>query len=145
MLILTRTRWRNRDDRQRGHRDGAGCQGESGAYRRQCSEGRGGSSRRDLRPDQARGRRRTGPECGRCEGRRRRLNGAFGLPPLYLDFAYPGRVSSRAPRKGSYARPERWPSGRRRAPAKGVWVKSPYSSRQISPIIQALTTCSTVV
>jgi hypothetical protein len=27
------------------------------------------------------------------------------------------------------SRPERWPSGRRRAPAKGVWVKSPSRVR----------------
>ena len=30
---------------------------------------------------------------------------------------------------GSVPRPERWPSGRRRAPAKGVWVKSPSRVR----------------
>ncbi len=30
---------------------------------------------------------------------------------------------------GLVSRPERWPSGRRRAPAKGVWVKSPSRVR----------------
>src|SRR5712675_1440859 len=30
---------------------------------------------------------------------------------------------------GLVPRPERWPSGRRRAPAKGVWVKSPSRVR----------------
>ena len=47
-----------------------------------------------------------------------------------------GRLSSAA-----LCRPERWPSGRRRAPAKGVRVKSPSRVRiPLSPPVQFATT-----
>ena len=77
-----------------------------------------------------------------CKNCRRRLNQLFRHPWLYLDSSR--QVSSRAPRKAELQR-ERWPSGRRRAPAKGVRVKSPYSSREDSPIIQALTTRTAII
>ena len=47
----------------------------------------------------------------------------------------PARSAAQAPGSADRA-PERWPSGRRRTPAKGVWVKSPSRVRiPLSPPI----------
>ena len=60
--------------------------------------------------------------------RRRRLETAFS-PPYALPRLLCAGIIPRSLIRGRLPDPERWPSGRRRAPAKGVWVKSPSRVR----------------
>ena len=62
------------------------------------------------------------------ESRRRRLKEALRSPTALPRLLHTG-IIPRSLIRANCPDPERWPSGRRRAPAKGVWVKSPSRVR----------------